>query len=73
MADQPTRSEQVIEAYKRHKLARSALRRIHDLLHAFDAGRAADRRLAWIGLAALLLAIALAWFVYGSSERVTLP
>ncbi len=72
MADEKSRSEQVVEAYKRHKLARSALRRIHDLIRDFDSARAADRRLAWVGLALLLLAIVLTCLYYATVERATL-
>ena len=59
MVEQKSRSEQVVEAYKRHKLARSALRRIHELVRDFENERAFDRRLAGIGLALLLLVIVL--------------
>ena len=72
MADENSRSEQVVEAYKRHKLARSALRRIQELIREFDAARAADRRLAWIGIALLLAAVLLAWLHYATIERSTL-
>ena len=72
MADPQTRSEKVVEAYKRHKLARSALRRIRELIHEFDAERAADRRFAWIGIALLVLVVGLICIYLGSAERVTL-
>ncbi len=72
MADEKSRSEQVVEACKRHKLARSALRRIHDLIRDFDSARAADRRLARIGLALLLLVIVLAWLYYAAVAQATL-
>ncbi len=72
MAEQESRSEQVLEAYKRHKLARSALRRIRDLIRDFDGHRAADRRLAGIGLALLLVVILLTWLYYATAGRATL-
>ncbi len=72
MADEQNRSEPVIEAYKQHKLAYGALRRIHDLISRFDAERAADRRLAWIGITLVLAVIGLACLYFATAERVTL-
>ncbi len=53
-----SRSEQVIAAYRRHKLAISAARHIQRILQEFERERALDRRFAWYGaaiIAALLL------------------
>jgi hypothetical protein len=63
MPAQPSKSEEVIADYKKHKLARSALRRIHELLKEFEQERALDRKLAGVGLAliALLIAVSLFW------------
>ena len=66
------RSEAVVEAYRRHKLARSALRRVRDLIAEFDESRAADARLARAGIIALLLLLGLALIFFLSGERITL-
>ncbi len=70
--DPQSRSEQVVEAYKRHKLARSALWRIRERIREFDAARATDRRLAWIGIALLVIVGGLVCLYFVSAERVTL-
>ena len=67
------RSDAVVEAYRRHKLARSALRRVRDLIAEFDESRAADARLARAGIVALLLLLGLALVFFFSAERITLP
>ena len=57
-----SRSEQVIEHYKRHKLAASAYQRIRRLLEKFEQERAFDRKLAVVGMILLLLVLGyLAW------------
>ena len=72
MVTDSNRSERVVEGFKRHKLARSAWRQIHDLLRQFEAERAFDRRAAWLGMIGLTIVIGLAlWFLF-SGERVTL-
>jgi len=55
-----SRSEQVIAAYKRHKLAVSALRHIRQLLQEFEQQRCLDRRLAWCGVAIIVALLAFA-------------
>ena len=69
MSSRSSRSEAVVEDYKKHKLSRSALRHIRDLLHAFEQERALDRKLAWAGLVmiVLLVSISLYWFLSGDS------
>jgi len=54
------RSEQVISAYKQHKLSRSALHRIRQLLLKFEHERAFDRRLAWYGVAIIVALLVIA-------------
>ncbi len=69
MNSDSTRSEQVIEEYKKRKLAASALRRIHDIVQGFERGESEDRRLAWIGvitIAAILIVAALVFFNFDS-------
>jgi len=63
------RSEAVVEDYKKSKLARSALRRIGEIIHGFEQDRAADLRMARIGIAIIivLLGIAACFFLGGDS------
>ena len=60
MSDGDPRSEQVISAYKQHKLSRNALYRIRQLLQKFERERAFDRRLAWYGVAIIVALLAFA-------------
>jgi hypothetical protein len=73
MSSRSSRSEEVVEDYKRHKLSRSALLHIRDLLHAFEQERVFDQKLALAGLViiVLLISISLYWFL--SSDSVILP
>ena len=57
MSQETSRSEQVIEGYKKHKLAASALAGIHELIQSFEQERVVDRRLAVIGLLGILLLV----------------
>ncbi len=66
------RSRAVVDAYKRHKLARSALRRVHDLLGEFDESRAADARLARVGIVIILALIGAALYFFLTGDRITL-
>lgn len=71
MASKPTRSEQVVEAYKKHKLAISALKKVLQLIMEFEQGRRLDTHIARIGLIiALLLIAALSFYFFGKSEVV---
>ena len=69
MSAQHSRSDEVVEDYKKHKLARSALRRIHELLQAFEEDRAFDKKLArfGVGLMLLLVAVSLFWLFGGDT------
>ncbi len=70
-ADSP-RSEAVVDAYKKHKLARSALRQIRCLIDEFDESRAADARLARAGILFILVLIGAAIYFFLSGDRITL-
>ena len=72
MGSDTSRSEQVVEDYKKRKLAISAMRRIHDLIHSFEKDRAADLRLARIGIVLLLAVLAVAAFYFFNTDSVTL-
>lgn len=66
------RSEQVVEDYKKQKLAASALRRIHDLIHGFEQERIADWRMARIGVVIIIALLAVAAYLFFGSEGLTL-
>ena len=72
MSSNSNRSEQVVERYKRHKLAASALHEIHRLLREFEQVRADDKRIAVIGMVALMGLIAVAWFFIAGGETITI-
>jgi len=72
MPAQSQRSEEVIADYMKHKLARSALRRIHELLKEFERQRALDRKLAGIGLAFIAIMIAASVFWLSSAGSTVL-
>jgi hypothetical protein len=57
MSTDTSRSAQVIEDYKKHKLVGCALHRINDLIRGFEAERAIDLRLAQFGLILVLALI----------------
>jgi len=72
MSADTSRSDQVIEDYKRHKLARSALRHIDELVRGFEKGWALDLRLAQFGLIIILALIAGAVYFLLSADSLTL-
>jgi len=72
MSTTPTRSEEVVKSFKQRKLAHSAMRRIHELLESFERERATDKRLAGVGLLAILLLIGIALYFFMSGDSVTL-
>ena len=73
MSNDSSRSEQVVEGYKRHKLASSALREIHRLLQGFEREREHDRRFAVIGIIAVIAIVAaVIFYLGGTSETITL-
>jgi len=72
MSADTSRSDQVIEDYKRHKLARSALRHIDELVCGFEEGWALDLRLAQFGLIIILALIAGAVYFLLSADSLTL-
>lgn len=70
MSTESSRSEQVVEDYKKHKLARSALRRIHDLIGGFEQDRLIDRKLARIGLVVIVLLIVAGFYLVFAPDSV---
>ena len=72
MSANSSRSEQVIEGYKKHKLASSALRRIQELIRGFEEGRALDRRLAQFGLVIILALITVSVYFLFSADSLSL-
>lgn len=67
-----TRSEQVVEDYKRHKLAHAALHRVHGILQGFEQDRRVDARLARIGMTLIVLLVGIALYFLFSAETITL-
>ncbi len=72
MSSDNSRSEAVVDAYKRDKVARSALRRIQVLLAEFDRSRAEDARLAVVGTVLILALIGVALYFFLSGDQITL-
>lgn len=70
MPTDESRSEQVITAYKRHKLAISALHHVRRLLRGFEQERLADRRLALFGVFVILLVLVVAVWQWLGGERI---
>jgi hypothetical protein len=72
MSHTPTRSEQVVESFKRRKLAHSAIRRIHELIRSFEDERITDKKHAKIGLVLILLLIGISIYFLTSGNSVVL-
>jgi len=72
MSPATSRSEQVIEDYKRYKLASNALCRIHDLIREFEEGRRLDLRLAQFGLVIILGLLGVSAGFLLSADRLAL-
>ena len=72
MASEPTRSEEVIADFKQRKLARSALRRIQELILGFEEDRAFDRQLARIGAIAVVLLVTVSFYFLFNGNSITL-
>jgi uncharacterized membrane protein YbaN (DUF454 family) len=70
MSAQPSRSEAVVEDYKKHKLKRSALCHIRNLLHSFEQERAFDRKLAWVGLIVIVVLVSISWYWFSSTDTI---
>ncbi len=66
------RSEAVVEDYKKHKLARSALRRIHEMIHGFEQDRATDLRIARIGITIIIVLLGVAAYFFFGGDSQTL-
>lgn len=72
MTTDSERSEGVVEDYKKHKLARSALRRIQDIINSFEQDRATDLRMARIGITIILVLLGVAAYFFFGSDSLTL-
>lgn len=64
MSSEFERSQQVVDNYKKRKLAHSAFFRIREIIHGFEQERVADRRMAQIGIALILLILAIAAYLF---------
>ena len=72
MTSDTERSEAVVEDYKKHKLASSALRRIHEIIHGFEHDRAADVHMARIGVFIILAILGVAAYYFLGIDSQTL-
>ena len=72
MEQDSSRSEQVIEQYKKHKLSISALWRIHELIQGFEQDRKVDLRMAQIGIVIIFLLLGAAVWLFFSGDNITL-
>lgn len=70
MNSNATRSEQVIEGFKKQKLTNSAIHKIHRLIESFEEDRQSDIHWARVGLISLttLLLFGLSIFAFGMTE-----
>ncbi len=72
MEPDTSRSQQVVEDYKKRKLAVSALRRIQEIVHGFEHDRHVDRRLAGIGIALIVVLVAATAYFFLGTSTVTI-
>ena len=72
MEQQSKRSNQGIDHYQQHKISASVYAQIKALLMKFEAEDAADRRMAWIGLAIALALVAASVFVLVGGSQITI-
>jgi len=72
MPSDSKRSEAVIEEFKKRKLARSALRRMREIIHGFEQDRMDDVRMARIGITIILVMLVLAAYLFFRGDLVTL-
>jgi hypothetical protein len=69
MDSNTTRSEQVIDDFKKQKLTNSALHKIRRLIKSFDDDRQSDVHWARIGLIILIFLLAgLSFYFFGTTE-----
>ena len=72
MSVDTNRSEAVVEDYKKRKLARSALRRIREIIHGFEQDRTADLRMARIGITIIIVLLGVAAYLFFGGDSLTL-
>jgi len=72
MSQESPRSEQVVEDYKKRKLAINALRKIQEIIRGFDDDRVTDARMARIGFVIIVVVIVAAAYYYLSMDSITL-
>ena len=72
MSIESSRSEEVVEDYKKRKLAISALRKIQKIIQGFEDDRVTDVRMARLGLVMIVVIVVAATWYYLSMSSVTL-
>ncbi|MFT5219409.1 MAG: hypothetical protein ACI9LO_000978 [Planctomycetota bacterium] len=73
MESDHSRSEAVVESFKRRKLTISALRSIQQVLLGFKKDRETDQRIAGVGLLLIVVIAAIAAYFFFGTESITLP
>ncbi|MEM7565208.1 MAG: hypothetical protein AAF353_19530 [Pseudomonadota bacterium] len=72
MSQDSSRSEEVVDAFKKRKLAVSAYYRMQDLVKGFEQERVGDARMAMIGVVLILAVIVVATTYFLTRDNVTL-
>ena len=72
MPTESSHSEQVVEDYKKRKLAFSTFRKIQNIIRGFENDRATDARMARIGFVMIVVIVVVAAYYYFSMSSVTL-
>ena len=72
MESDTSRSEQVVGDFKKRKLSISALHKIQATIQGFENARAADARIAWTGVVAILIIVAFVAYFFLSINSTTL-
>ena len=67
-----TRSEEVVSAFKRDKLARSAYRQVQRIIDDWELERETDRRLARVGVLVIGVLVVFAILTFGGIGPVEL-
>jgi ACT domain-containing protein len=71
MTPNVSRSEEVVEDYKKRKLARSAYTKIRDTIEEWDTSRKIDHKLAILGMGAMLIIVVVAVIYFsGFQSRI---
>ena len=70
MTPNVSRSEEVVEDYKKRKLARSAYMKIRDTIDEWDNARKVDHKIAVFGMGVMLLIVVAAIAYFTDSQSI---